>query len=202
MSLLSDEQLAILEMRIAADISDAGLMEDLLDHYCCFVEEQMDEGLDFDSAYGKAFQAISPNGIHEIQEELYFLLTYKKQTNMKRAVYGLGFTAAFLISTGIMFRVMHWPGARVILISGFASLLCTMFIMVYNSLKALKNMNATTNLRIFAGLAAGILIASGNLFKLSSFPTANMQVVLGMGLLNFVFLPMLFYQLYRKSLAA
>ena len=40
-------------------------------------------GADFESAYKIAFQAITPNGMHEIQEELYFMLNHKQQTIMK-----------------------------------------------------------------------------------------------------------------------
>src|ERR1035438_3773147 len=96
------------------------------------------QGNDFETAYNKAFRAITPNGMHEIQEELFFLLTFKKQTNMKRIIYGFGFFAAFLISTGLMFRIMHWPGATILLFLGFTSLLMTMFAITGNAMKYFK----------------------------------------------------------------
>lgn len=201
MALLTDEQIYLIQERIRAEVSNTRLSNDLLDHYCCFVEEEMDTGVDFETAYTKAFRAITPNGMQEIQEELFFLLTFKKQMNMKRAIYGLGFLAAFLISFGIMFRTMHWPGAPHMFVWGFASLLAAVVLMLLSSLRRAGNQPGVYNLRIFTGLAAGLLIASGNLFKLHSFPTANMQIVLGMCILNVVFLPMLFYQLYKQAIA-
>ena len=71
MALLTDEQVYLIRERIKAEVSDAALCNDLLDHYCCFVEEQMDTGTNFETAYQKAFKAITPNGMHEIQEELF-----------------------------------------------------------------------------------------------------------------------------------
>jgi hypothetical protein len=200
MAQLSDEQVGIIQDRIYAEVDNIGLQNDLLDHYCCFIEAHMDNGTDFETAYQNAFQAITPNGMHEIQEELFFLFTFKKQINMKRAIYGFGFAAAFLISFGIMFRTMHWHGAFQMFIWGFASLFTTVVLMLLSFLKRMNNQTAIYKLRIFAGLLAGLLIASGNLFKLHSFPTANIQIVLGMCILNVVFLPMLFYQLYKQAI--
>ena len=41
---------------------------------------------------------------------------------MKRTVYLSGFIASFLVSTGVMFKIMHWPYAGMILFSGFTIL--------------------------------------------------------------------------------
>jgi hypothetical protein len=38
---------------------------------------------------------------------------------MKRTVSVLGFFAFFTLSTGVMFKIMHWPGANVLLLAGF-----------------------------------------------------------------------------------
>ena len=90
--MLSDEQVDIILQRIINDgVANVSLQNDLLDHDCCFIEADMQPGNNFETAYGKAFQAITPNGMYEIQEELNFLLTFKKQTNMIRVIYGFGF---------------------------------------------------------------------------------------------------------------
>ena len=38
---------------------------------------------------------------------------------MKRTVYFLGFISLFVLSTGLMFKMMHWPGANIIAALGF-----------------------------------------------------------------------------------
>ncbi|WP_162845293.1 hypothetical protein [Flavobacterium arcticum] len=38
---------------------------------------------------------------------------------MKRTVYLLGFITFFTLSTGIMFKIMHWPMASLLMVIGF-----------------------------------------------------------------------------------
>lgn len=38
---------------------------------------------------------------------------------MKRSVYVLGFLATFLLSMGLLFKMMHWPYANILMCSGF-----------------------------------------------------------------------------------
>jgi hypothetical protein len=202
MQQLTDEQIDTIELRIAADgVTNTGLQNDLLDHYCCHIEQQMNEGTDFDTAYQNAFTAITPNGMHEIQEELFFLLTINKQINMKRIIYGSGFLAAFLINLGILFRTLHWPGASAILFGGFAALLITIFVLGSSAIRHLRKHTFSYNFRQLSGLIAGLLIASGNMFKINHFPTANIQILIGMVILSFFFMPLFFYHLYKQSLA-
>lgn len=203
MQQLTDEQVDIILERINLDGNiDPGLQQGLLDHYCCFIEEAMDaRRIDFEAAYQQAFMAITPNGSHEIQEELFFLLTFKKQTNMKRVIYGTGFLAAFLISMGLMFKIFHWPGASGMLFSGFGALIITLTAILANSVRYMKNYAADYKVRVIAGFVAGVLISSGSMFKIMYLPSANIQTMLGMVVLNFVFLPLFFYQLYKQSIA-
>jgi hypothetical protein len=198
---LSYEQVATIAGRVEKDVSNEQLRNDLLDHYCCYIEEQMENGSDFEVAYNNAFVAITPNGMHEIQEELFFLLTFKKQTNMKRIIYGFGFFAAFFISTGLMFKVMHWPGATVMTVVGFAMLIITVVALLVNATKYMGALPVVHKLRFMTGLVSALLISAGSIFKALHYPTANMQIVLGMVLLNFVFMPLFFFQLYKKAIA-
>lgn len=199
---LKDLQVDIIAQRISQDHAiNPNLKNGLLDHYCCFIEEEMDNGNDFEMAYQHAFKAITPNGAYEIQEELFFLLTFKKQINMKRIIYGAGFFAAFLISVGLMFKTMHWPGASALMFSGFAALIVTLTSLLYSSLKNMRNYSTDYNVRIIAGFIAGVLISTGSMFKTLNYPTANKQLLVGMVVLNLVFLPLFFYQLYKQSIA-
>jgi hypothetical protein len=203
MYLLSEEQVEnVLERITKSGLSNRKLTDDLLDHFCCFMEEQIDIGKDFEAAFTEAYKAITPNGAQEIQEELFFLLTFKKQTNMKRIMYGSGFLAAFGISTGLMFKIMHWPGAQVTLLAGFIALIVSVVVLLINALRHIDKHSSAYNARLIIGVAAGFFIASGSIFKIFWMPGANIQMVLGMGIFSFIFLPMFFYQLYKKAIAA
>ncbi|MBN2869081.1 MAG: hypothetical protein JXK08_10440 [Flavobacteriaceae bacterium] len=56
---------------------------------------------------------------------------------MKKSVYVLGFIALFILSTGLMFKSMHWPFAGIITIVGFVlfnfMFLPTLFYKLYKS---------------------------------------------------------------------
>lgn len=199
---LSDEQVDLVYQRIVADgVTTGGLQTDLLDHYCCFIEEQINEGVIFETAYKQAFMAITPNGMHEIEEELFFLMTFKKQINMKRIIYGAGFVAAFSISMGFLFKFLHWPGANVLLFSGFSALIITVSTLLIHSMAYMNKYTTGYKVRIITGFAAALLISVGSMFKTLHYPTANIQILMGMLTLNLVFLPLFFYQLYKQAIA-
>ncbi len=199
---LSDGQVdAILQRIIADGVTSRDLQNGLLDHYCCFIEENINKGSTFDVAYMAAFNAITPNGIHEVQEELFFLLTFKTQTNMKRIIYGCGFAATFLISTGLMFKTVHWPFGNQLLFGGFCALIITSFALSFNSVRFLKKHSAAYNIRSGAGFISAFLVSAGSLFKMLRYPGANLQIVSGMVMLSFVFIPMLFWHMYKQAIA-
>jgi hypothetical protein len=202
MAQLNDEQVHIISERIAAGISNHGLHTDLLDHYCCFIEAEMDCGTDFESAYRLAFRAITPNGMQEIQEELFFLLTLKQQTNMKRIIYSSGFVAAFCISLSLLCRHMHYPGVPFLSITGFGALIITSTAILIKALRHIDHERPMYNLRIIVGFAAALLLSVGSIFKMLLYPGANVLIALGLLVLSFCFIPMLFYHLYKQSLAA
>jgi hypothetical protein len=60
--------------RIKADLVSRGLtydrlMDDLLDHVCCMVEEFMEKGSDFESSYSLVLGSIGDNRLTEIQHQ-------------------------------------------------------------------------------------------------------------------------------------
>jgi hypothetical protein len=79
------------------------MKEDLIDHFCCAIEEEMRNGLNFKKSYDMAYQNICPDGFDEIQHETIFLLTFKKIKAMKRLVYVSGYLSAIGITTLIIF---------------------------------------------------------------------------------------------------
>ena len=181
-------------------VTSPDLVNGMLDHYCCIIEREMDCGADFEQAYSIAYARINPGGMAEIQEELFFLLTFKKQITMQRIIYGCGFTAAFGISMGLLFKILHWPGATVVLTTGFVALLLTSLGLLYKSITQVSKNTRLGNIRAFSGLFAAFFIAMGSIFKYLYYPGANIQILFGMLLLNLVFMPLLFWQMYKNSL--
>lgn len=195
------EVMAILDKIVADGITNTDLQNGLLDHYCCYIEEKMSQGSDFETAYNDAFKAITPNGMHEIQEELFFLLTFKKQTTMKRVIYGAGFLAAFFISFAFLFIAMRFPGVPFLLITGFSCLLISVGTLFINAIIHARQHPRQYNSRMVTVFIAVLLLSTGIIFKVLYFPGANILFTLGMLTLNFGFIPAFFIHLYKQSVA-
>jgi cation transport ATPase len=198
MQQLNDEQVIIILNRIKADgVTDNNLQNALLDHYCCFIEEILVTSGDFELAYNIAFQAITPNGMHEIQEEFHFILNYNQQTIMKRIIYLSSFLTVFCISTAVMFKAVHWPGAAILIQTAFILVIINAVTLFSNSIKHWRSHTAGYNLRAVTGFIAALLISVGAIFKSFHYPTGGIQIVTGILLLNLIFLPMFFYHCTR-----
>lgn len=199
---LSEEHIDIVYERLQREgLKNKRLSQDLFDHYCCYIESRMEEGVDFEQAYQDATSAISPNGTKEIEFELFFIINFNKQVSMKRLIFLSGFIAAFLISTGIMFKTMHWTGSNVLMVTGFAAMLLTAITTTMHLIKYMRNKPGTFWLRSSAGVATLFLVSAGFIFKTFHMPGANVMYGLGTIILNFLFLPMFFYHAYKSGFA-
>ncbi len=198
---LDEQQLSVIYERLRKErISSRKLEEDLLDHFCCCMEARMAQGMSFEEAYREAADEIAPNGIKELDFELFFLMNFHKQLSMKKLIFLLGFLALFSLSVGLMFHILHWQGAQVILISGFALLLLTTLVTCAYLLLFSRRMPASFWWRTLSGLTAVFLVALGFIFKNFHFTGANVLYGLGTILLNFIFLPLFFYHTYKSGL--
>lgn len=186
----------------SSQLRNHSLGQELLDHICCTIEAIMDEDTPLATAYQQALSMVCPNGAREIEEETFFLLTYNKQVNMKRVLFSTGFLSTFLLSFGFLFKLMHWPFASIILTCGLAVLFIALGALLVNMRYTLQSLSTPMRIRTITGLVCGLLIVTGSLFKILHYPGASMLLVVGLVLLNMVFLPMFFYQLYRKSVIA
>ena len=117
--ILTDSQIE----RINTDLDVLGitsveLKDDILDHICSDIEASDD--LDFNEAYKKVTKKFGgEKAIEQIQKDTDFLIHFKRNLYLKRALFISGFIVSFLMSSGIMFKIMHWPYASVILITAF-----------------------------------------------------------------------------------
>ena len=197
---LHDEHILAISRRLTdGGVKDQRLHADLVDHICSYLEEQ--ESDDFAELLEQSIHLLAPNGVQEIEEERFFLFHFHKQLTMKKILFFSGFATTFLLTTGFTFKQLHWPGANVLLTLGNSGLIFTILLIASNGIRQASNHTTAFNVRIFTGVIAALLIAMGSLFKLFHFPSANIQFVLGILLLNFVFLPLFFYQLYKQSVS-
>lgn len=195
MARLTDEQVEIVAQRISGGMTTESLGDDLLDHFCCFIEERMAEGMGFEEAYEQAFAAIAPNGVQEIEEELFFLLTLKKQTNMKRFILISGGLATTLLTAGIILKYLFSPGAGLLIVCGLI-MATLVFIPTVFVWKAKEQPTMAGKVRWGIGSLFAICIAFSVMFKAMHWPGANILGVLSIAILLLLFLPVYFFSGY------
>jgi hypothetical protein len=200
---LSDEQVDWIAQRLeASKLHHADLRDNLLDHFCCFMEEKMTDGLSFEESFEQAFLAITPHGLQEIEQELFFIIHLQTQIPMKRLLYVSGFVATFSFSLHTLLRHLQWEYANLFLQVGFYVVLFA----VLPSLASLayKNRNSLSQgdkVRMLIGILSAAVLSIGMIFKGLHFPLANVLFVTGTVSFILGFLPIFFYQLYQRAVA-
>jgi hypothetical protein len=81
------------------------------------------------------------------------------------------FVAMGIAVAGLIFKLLHWPGANLLLIAGFGSMA------VYGAVKTASEQSLSSRL----GSAAITFLALGFLFKMMHWPYA--QIMLGIALI-------------------
>jgi len=204
MSILSEQNIEFVIKKInGSKIESSELREDLIDHFCCAIEEEMKKGLSFEESFDKAYQKICPDGLDEIQRESLFLLTYKKNKAMKRLLYLSGYLTTIAITTAIymiIFQSRHIPGSSIFLVAGVLLLmflfLPSLFLNLYKRQLSKTFANKMMYISGFIGLFF-LLVAI--LFKIQHWAYGSYPLIASVALINFALFPFLFFKMYRKS---
>lgn len=196
---LSEQQIErILNDIRARGVKTESLQLNLLDHICCIVERELEPDGDFESFYQQTLKTFYRHRLSEIEEEAELLLTYKNYYTMKKAMIISGGLSALLLTVGIFFKFMHWPGASINLVCGI-----TMFSLMFLPLVFLLKVRENTVLRdriIYAlGTVAAMLFSMAILFKIMYWPGANVMGVSVVVLMGCVFLPIYFVSGIRNA---
>jgi len=113
MYVLSQQELNKVKERVTlAEVHNASLTVDLVDHICCMVEERVELGMKLETAENEVFKKMGEVQLKAIDIETK-ILTQNKFT-MKKRTKIIGFIAFILLITGFTFKMFHLPGAGVI----------------------------------------------------------------------------------------
>lgn len=187
---------------ILNDIRRNGVeMEDLqlnlLDHICCIIEQNLKEGDDFELFYQQTIAQFYKKELREIEEETINLLTFKNYYSMKKFMFVSGALSAVAFIIGSILKVMHLPGAAVMLVLGFFSLSC-IFLPLLFVLKMREASNVRDKLILGLGTALGILYSVSMLFKIMHWTGANIMWVSMLVIALTIFIPIYFFTGIRK----
>jgi hypothetical protein len=146
----------------------------------------------FDEFYRSIIPRFYKRELKEIQEETQLLLTFKNYYAMKKVMIMSGAFSAFTFIIGSLFKIMHWPGASVLLLSGIV-FFCFIFLPILSILSVREQKQTKDKIVIGIATIFGIVISLATLFKVMHWPFANMLWTSSLGILFFLFLPIYFF---------
>jgi len=192
MFILTDEHIDF----ILKDIKNNGLENqdlilNLLDHMCCIIEENLEENGNFEEYYQSIKSTFYHKSYLEIEEETNLLLTFKNYYAMKKVMLFSGIFSASILSLGIIFKFMHWPGASIGIVLSLG-VLSFVFLPLLFTLRVKEKSNTRDKILLVAGAIPAILMSLSVLFKIQHWPYANIMGYLTILILLFIYLP-LFY---------
>lgn len=98
---ISDQQIDYILNDISArGVEMESLQQNLLDHVCCIIENNLEENGDFENFYQKTIKSFYKDELWEIEEETLLLLTYKNYYTMKKIMINSGIAAATFFIIG------------------------------------------------------------------------------------------------------
>lgn len=168
------------------------LQSDLLDHICCIIEQDLEPGGNFETFYAQTIPRFFKRELKEIEEETILLLTFKHYYAMRKVMFTTGAISVVGFIIGSFFKVMHWPGANVMLLLGIG-LASLVFLPLLFILKTREANSRRDKMVLGVGTFFGILISLATLFKILHWPGANNMWIASLGILVLVFLPLYFF---------
>ena len=179
------------------DICFSHLADELLDHLCCDVEQEMACGLNFSEAYRRVKEKMGHRRLKEIQEETLYAVDTKYR-NMKKTMKISGIAGTAMLGIAALFKIMHWPLAGILCILGGITLA---FVFMPSALTVLWKETKSRNkifLYVTAFLAAMFFIA-GVVFKIQHWPLAGILLSLAALTGVFLFIPALTANMLRNE---
>jgi hypothetical protein len=168
------------------EITFSHLLEDLIDHVCCDVEDEMRKGMSFTDAYHRVKQKMGSRRLKEIQEETLYAVDTKYRF-MKRTMKISGVAGTVMFGFAAMFKIQHWPGAGYMMTLGA---LILAFVFLPSALGVLwkETHNRKRLFLVISAFFAGMLLILGTLFKIQHWPMAGAILTLSAlcGILFFI----------------
>lgn len=178
------------------------LRDDVVDHLSCVVEAKLESGQTFDKAIKEALEELAPKGLHELERETMFLLSYNRSIQMKKVMYAIGLISTMSISLGWLFRFLRWPGGSELANYGFFGFaLLFLPLLAGHRFKMNSKKSLPEKLRIILGLLSALITCMAMFFKMMHYPGADLLLLAGAGIFIFGFLPFLFFNMYKKSIS-
>jgi hypothetical protein len=197
---LTEGHIKIIQEFVDQQISIITLKDDVLDHLCCSVEHMMSQGKSFEDSLQNSIRELAPQGLVALEHETIYLLQ-RKNIPMKKMMYSIGLVTTISMTMGLMFKILHMPGADQLLDYGFLT-----FALIFLPMVAVTKFRQNGYQSLFQKLksllgwlsAAGVGLAV--LLKMAvKLESSELVLMVSVSIFCFGFLPFLFYDLYKGS---
>ena len=150
--------------------------DELVDHLCCDVENEMSKGLSFNEAYKQVKKKMGNQRLKEIQKETLYAVDTKYR-KMKNTMKISGVAGTVLLGFATLFKIMHWPAAGIMLMLGAIILA---FVFLPTALGVLwKETRSGKKLFLFVSIFfAAMFFITGTLFKVMHWPGGGIIIIL------------------------
>ena len=197
-SVLNESQIEqIADTVNGSNIASAELKEDLIDHLCCIVEDEMSKGNEFETACRTALRRVCPNGLNEIQNETVFLLPSKSRKRLNRMTYVSGFVALTGMLVTAILKILHLPYAGLALITTALVVILVFFPTVFVHL--LKQTSGKKSVSHILGYIGAWLLVLAAVFKLMHWPLDTIFLLLAISFGYLAVFPLFFFKIFKKS---
>lgn len=199
---LTKEQVDRIEMYvIQSRITIPSLRDDLVDHLCCEVECRTNEESDFEKSFAEALRELAPSGLYQIEQETEFLLQPNKVI-MKKVLYFIGLASTISMTMGLMFKIMHMPGGDQLVNYGFFVFAFVFLPVIFaRKLSRASQLTITEKVKAVIGIVSAVGLLLSIIFKMRvEINLATNFLFCTTIIFCFGFLPLQFYDLYRKEL--
>ena len=165
------------------------LADELIDHLCCDVESEMQKGFSFGEAYRMVNKRMGPRRLKVIQEETLYAVDTKYR-KMKKTMKISAIAGTIMLGFAALFKIMHWPGAGIILTLG-AFILA--FVFMPSALTVLwKETHSRKRLFFYiSAFTASMLFILGVVAKVQHWPLAGLILLLAALSMILAFIPAL-----------
>ena len=124
--------------------------------------------------------------------------SYRKNGRKYLFLHILAIIGGVALMFGILFKIQHWPGASILLTSGWGILLI-IFLPIWLIIYTIKSNNKKETRIYSLGVLGVIIFELSALFKIQHWPGAVIMLIIGAILITSVFLPFYAANLYKKT---
>lgn len=117
---------------------------------------------------------------------------------MKKSIYIIALLTTLFIMFGSVFKIMHWPGAAMMIVLGSLSFSFLFIPLVI--FKKVKEESFSKDQFIYClGIILGTLLGLGFIFKIMHWPLATILMLSSIVLFNFLYVPIYFLSRYKRE---